>query len=46
LTKKKFFSSQTGSGKTYTMGTGLDGSNIPPEHQGKKKYALSIALFK
>ncbi|CAB5395917.1 unnamed protein product [Rhizophagus irregularis] len=26
---------QTGSGKTYSMGTALDGSNILPEHQGE-----------
>jgi hypothetical protein len=38
LNKKKIFLllfSQTGSGKTYSMGTALDGSNIPLEHQGK-----------
>lgn len=32
-TKLMFFSSQTGSGKTFSMGTGLE-ATVNPEHEG------------
>ena len=36
--------SQTGSGKTYSMGTALD-SNIPSEHQGKLHLHIPRHLY-